>query len=222
MSQHDADLMERLKTGISDPDSDEDVAALVEEALGSGISALVIVEALTGGIKILGDKFDSMEIFLPELIMGANTMEEAMRILTPEIEKQGAKGTTVPARFIIANLQGDIHDIGREIVVTMCRVAGFTVHNLGHDVKADAIIDAAVDNNSDFIGLSSLLTTSLPFAKDLLSLLDARGLRDRFKVLMGGGAVTPEYSDKIGADGYSMTATDAVNVITRMYSEKGA
>lgn len=114
---------------------------------------------------------------------------------------------------MISNIQGDIHDIGRDIVVTMLRVAGFKVEDMGHDVKPTLMIDKAVECDADIIAVSSLLTTSLPFARDVLRLLDARGLRDRFKVIMGGGAVTPEYCEEIGADGYGDNAAAAVKLV---------
>lgn len=214
------ELLERISEGIYNPESEEDVNELTKQALADKIPVLTIVDALTHGISVLGDKFDSMDVFLPELIVGADIMEDAMKILTPEIEKLSKDKETVPVKIVIANLQGDIHDIGREILCTMCRVAGFTVYNLGNDMKAGDIIDEAIAKDADFIGLSSLLTTSLPFAKDLISLLGARNMRDRFTVLMGGGAVTPDYVNKIGADGYSLTATEAVKLITKMYDTK--
>lgn len=210
------ELLRKITDSICDPEEEEAVD-LAKQALEEGIAPLSIVEALTKGINILGDRFEALECFLPELIIGANAMEEAMKVLTPEIEKLKGDATTVPVKIVVGNLQGDIHDIGREILCTMCRVAGFNVTNLGHDVKPDTFIDKAIEADADLIGLSSLLTTSLPFAKEMLSLLDARGLRGRFKVMMGGGAVTAEYVKKIGADNYALTATEAVSTIKSMF-----
>lgn len=216
------ELLEKISEGIYNPESEEDVNELAKQALAEKIPVLTIVDALTHGIDILGEKFDAMEAFLPELIVGATIMEDAMKLLNPEIEKLSEGKAAIPVKIVIANLQGDIHDIGREILCTMCRVAGFTVHNLGNDMKATEIINEAIAKEADFIGLSTLLTTSLPFAKDLLSQLDARGVRERFPVLMGGGAVTPDYVKKIGASGYALTATDAVKLITKMFEDKEA
>ena len=120
---------------------------------------------------------------------------------------------------MVGNLQGDIHDIGREILCTMLRVAGFTVHDLGNNVKANVFVEKAIEYKADFIGLSSLLTTSLPFAKEVLSIRDACGKHDEIKVIMGGGAVTKEYVEQIGADGYSGTAVEAVELVKKMYAE---
>ncbi len=213
------ELLKKITESVIDTD-EGDAAALAGEALAQGVNALVIVDALTEGINELGRQFENLECFLPELIMGGNAMESAMALLTPEIEKLSAK-VDDPVKIVVGNLQGDIHDIGREILCTMLRVAGFRVLNLGNDVRADVFIDKALEFDANIIGLSSLLTTSLPFSKDILKLLETRGLRDRFKVMMGGGAVTQEYVEKIGADMYSNTAMDAVEKIKTMFQEVG-
>lgn len=209
------ELMKNITESVIETD-EWDSASLAKEALALGINPLDIVDALTEGINELGRRFDELECFLPELIMGGNAMEAAMEILTPEIEKMATK-TEAPIKVVVGNLQGDIHDIGREILCTMFRVAGFKVLNLGNDVKADVFVDKAVEFDADIICLSSLLTTSLPFSKDVLKLLETKNLRDRFKVMMGGGAVTEEYVKRVGADAYTDTAMDAVEHIKANY-----
>ncbi len=205
------DGMVEIDTGIT--------PQLAEKAFQDGIDILKIVDALTKGINTVGDKFEAMECFLPDLILAAGIMDEAMEFLRPELEKLdlalAATGT-----IVIANLQGDIHDIGRNIASVMLRASGFTVHDLGHDVKPDVIIDKAVELHADVIGLSSLLTTSLPFAKDTVNLLKEQGLREQFKVVMGGGAVTPDYCADIEADGYCKDAAHGVKVISGLISGK--
>ena len=192
---------------------------LVAKALAAHIDVLKITDALTQGITTVGERFESMEYFLPELIMAGNAMEKSLEILQPEIERLnvnvGPTGT-----IAMANVQGDIHDIGRSIVSMMLRVSGFKVHDLGHDVKPDHVIDAALEVKADVIGLSSLLTTSLPFARDVLALLKERGLRERFRVIMGGGAVTPEYCAEVGMDGYAPDAVAAVKLMQRLMTDK--
>jgi trimethylamine corrinoid protein len=192
---------------------------LTRKALADGVDVLKIIDALTAGINKVGDKFEAMECFLPELIMAAGIMDESMEILNPEIEKLDVQVGT-PGTIVIANLQGDIHDIGRQIATVMLRAAGITVHDLGHDVKPDVAIDKAVEVKADVIGLSSLLTTSLPFARDLINLLDEQNLRDQFNVVMGGGAVTQEFSDEIGANGYARDAAHGVRVISDLLAGK--
>ena len=192
---------------------------LTQKALKDGVDILKIIDALTQGINKVGDKFEAMECFLPELIMAANIMDESMAFLRPEIEKLDIQSGT-PGTIVIANLQGDIHDIGRQIATVMLRAAGITVHDLGHDVKPDVAIEKAVELKADVIGLSSLLTTSLPFARDMIKLLGELGLRDQFKVVMGGGAVTPEFSEEIGANGYGRDAAHGVRVISEILAGK--
>lgn len=196
----------------------EELLAAVPKALNDGTPALDIVDALRSGLKVVGDDFEEMVRFLPELIMAADLMQEAMKILDPELAKLDLSAGP-SASIVLANIQGDIHDIGRNILGAVLRASGFAVHDLGHDVKADAIIDKALEHEADIIGLSSLLTTSLPYADEVLRLLKDRGLRDRFKVVMGGGAVTPEYCEKVGADAYGKDAGAAVDLLQNLISE---
>jgi methylmalonyl-CoA mutase cobalamin-binding domain/chain len=209
-------LLQNIHEAIVSADPDT-TAAYVKDAVNSGIEVLKIVDALSAGINTLGIRFERMESFLPELILGAGAMEASMEILKPEIEKLELQVGT-PGKVVMANIQGDIHDIGRDIVITMMRVAGLNVYDLGHDVKADVIIDKALEYDANVIGVSSLLTTSLPYARELLKLLDARGLRDRFQVIMGGGAVTPEFCQQVGADGYGENAAVAVKLVQNLLS----
>ncbi len=214
--EHDANdhTLERITEAMVALET-EAVPKLVKEALESGYPAQSIVEALTVGITTVGEKFEAMEYFLPELITAADTMDESMNILRPALALDdvavGNKGT-----IVLAQVQGDIHDIGRNIMDAMLRASGFTVHDLGHDAKADLIIDKALEFSADVIGLSSLLTTSLPYAEQVPRLLVDRGLQGRFKVAMGGGAVTPEYATRIGADGYAVDAAAGVKLMHRL------
>jgi len=189
---------------------------LVQDALDSGETALDIIASLSAGITELGRQFENMDVFLPELIYGGKDMQDSMKILTPILE-QSMEGEHVakPARIVLGNLQGDIHDIGREIFATMLRVAGFEVFDIGHDVKADSFIDKAEEIGADVIALSSLLTTSLPFARDLIGLLEARGLQGKYKVVAGGGAVTQEFAESIGV-AYGRTAVSGVEVVKEL------
>lgn len=208
-------LLEKITAAVIDTD-EGDAAELAQEALDAGINVFTIVDALTAGIDELGRQFENLECFLPELILGGNAMEEAMQVLNPEIMKN-IQTAEEPIVIVTGNLQGDIHDIGREILCTMLRVAGFEVHDLGNDVKAADFIENAKAYNADFIGLSSLLTTSLPFSKDVIKLRNDTGIKA--KIIMGGGAVTKEYVEQVGADGYSGTAVEAVELVKRLYAE---
>ena len=211
------EILQKITESVIDTD-EGDAAELAQEALDLGVNVFTIVDALTAGINELGRQFENLECFLPELILGGNAMEEAMKVLEPEIDKHVEKAAD-PIRLVVGNLQGDIHDIGREILCTMLRVAGFTVYDLGNNIKANVFVEKAIEYNADFIGLSSLLTTSLPFSKDVVALRDATGNKGKIKIIMGGGAVTPEYVEQIGADGYSGTAVEAVELVKKLYAE---
>jgi trimethylamine corrinoid protein len=210
-SEFDEVVLQQIYTAMVNIDT-ESVAPLVQKALSEGIDILKIIDALTKGINVVGDKFEALEYFLPELIMVANAMEEAMVILRPQMDmlnlSVGSAGT-----IVMATIQGDIHDIGRTIASSLMRASGFVVHDLGHDVRADVIIDKAVEFKADVIGLSSLLTTSLPYSRDVIRLLVERNLRDQFVVVMGGGAVTPDFVKSVGADGYSKDAPSGIRMI---------
>lgn len=218
LCKFDNELLQEIYTSMVEIDVDS-VPELVEKAIEKKVDVLEILDALTKGINTVGDKFEALECFLPELIIVADAMEQSMVILRPLLDKlslaTGSSGTVV-----IATLQGDIHDIGRNIFTVMLKASGFQVYDLGHDVKPDVIISKAEELNADVIGLSSLLTTSLPFSKDLINLLKAQDLRDRYKVVMGGGAVTPDYVEKIGADGFASDAASGVRLVRRVISEK--
>ncbi|HZW04585.1 MAG TPA: cobalamin-dependent protein [Anaerolineaceae bacterium] len=211
------DLLEAIYTSMVEIDSDT-TPKLVDQAINANLDVLDILDALTRGINTVGDKFEALECFLPELIMAASAMEESMVLLRPHLDAlniaAGSSGT-----IVIATLQGDIHDIGRNIATVMLKASGFKVIDLGHDVKPDVIIKKAEELNADVIGLSSLLTTSLPFSRDLMSLLKEQNLRDKYKVVMGGGAVTPEYVERIGADGFAGDAASGVRLIRRILAE---
>ena len=197
----------------------EKTPLLVSEALSSGVSVLGIIDALTRGLTVVGEDFQNLERFLPELLLAAQTMEECMDILRPELARLDIEqGPSVT--IVMAQVEGDIHDIGRKIVNTMWRLAGFEVHDLGHDVKSSVIVDKAEELGADIIGLSALLTTSLPYCRDVVRLLEARDLRPRFKVIMGGGATTPGFVQKIGGDGYAPDAASAVALVQRIIKEE--
>ena len=208
-----SDLLTRIPAAMVTLDTDA-VPGLVQEALDAECPARSIVDALTTGINQVGDQFEAMEVFLPELIIAADAMDKAMELVRPRLTDDAAVdgGGTI----VLAQVQGDIHDIGRSILGAMLRASGFTVHDLGHDVRADLVIDKALELDADVIGLSALLSTSLPFGQQVPLLLKERDLEGRFQVAMGGGAVTPDYAGKAGADGYAEDAAAAVKLMHRL------
>jgi methylmalonyl-CoA mutase cobalamin-binding domain/chain len=189
-----------------------DQAAAVERAraaIAAGVDARRILdEGLTAGADIVGGRFERGEYFLPQLMLSGIALKAAMEIVIPILkERQEAVEQGV---VVMATIQSDVHDIGKNLVSSMLSAAGFVVHDMGVDAPIDGIINKAVEVDADVIGCSALLTTSAPYLRDLISSLEARDLRGRFKVMIGGASVTPEFAAEIGSDG---TAPDAVGAV---------
>ncbi len=185
-------------------------AEAANKGLAAGLSPLVMVEqGMTPAIKIVGERFGCGEMFLPEMVLSAEAMEAGLKVLEPHFgkEQEHKKG-----RILIGTVQGDIHDIGKNIVIALLKVNGFEVIDIGRDVPSATFVDKAIDLGVEIIGLSGLLTTSLPMMRDVIQMLEQDGVRDRFKVIIGGGPTSQAYADKIGADGYGETAFSAVTL----------
>jgi len=188
----------------------EAIVSKTAESLAAGVDPLEIIEkGLLPGLNTIGELFENEEIFLPELMKSAQIFQAAMGLLQPRIQELGAtvkkKGTVV-----LGTVKGDMHYIGKNIVKLLLETSGFSVHDLGVDVDPFAIIVKADEVNADIIALSALLTTTLVGQKDVIEALQGQGKRDKFKVILGGGAVTKAWSDEIGADGYAENAYGAV------------
>ena len=197
----------------------ERCVALAQEVIDNGVDPLQAIEhGYTKGMTIVGDKFSRMEYYLPELIRCADAMKAAMDVLKPHLAKGqdgGVQGTVV-----IGTIQGDLHDLGKNIVKTMLQAAGFNVNDLGCDVQVRSFIDKAEEQDADVIAASAILTTTMAYMPDLVNLLSDMNLRDRFKVMVGGAPVTPEYADESGADGYGENAAEAVETAKRLVQSK--
>ena len=182
------------------------------EALEKGISK---------GMLTVGEKFESGESYLPELIMAADVFNAAMEILKPAIEANQTdikKSGTV----LLATVKGDVHNLGKNIVATVMETRGFEVIDIGVDQPTLSIIDAAQDKQVDVIGLSAVMTTTMPYQKELIDTLQELNIREQFIVLVGGGPVNQQWADEIGADGYGETAVDAVTIATQKINAKKA
>ncbi len=174
----------------------------------------VIEKGYGEGIKRVGDLWDEGEFFLPELMRGAQIMQEAVDIITPHLDDSKVRKTK--GRIVIATIEGDIHSIGKTIVATMLRANGFDVIDLGADVKAETIVEAAETNNADLIGVSALLTTTMIGQKKVVELLKEKGIRDKYKVMLGGAPVTEKWVKECEADGYAENAVAAVALSKEM------
>ena len=185
----------------------KDLAALVTEELAAGTPAKdILTNGLIVGMGVVGEKFKNNEVFVPEVLIAARAMNAALAVLKPALAESGVEpvGTAV-----ICTVKGDLHDIGKNLVKMMIEGTGIRVIDLGVDCDAGKIVQAVKDNNADIVCLSSLLTTTMMYQKDIIEALKAAGLRDRVKVMVGGAPVTQAFADEIGADAYTPDAASA-------------
>ena len=184
-------------------------AEITRAALDEGLAAKRILdEGLIGGMDTVGSRFKNNEIYIPEVLMAARAMKSALQLLEPELARAGVEPI---GRFLIGTVQGDLHDIGKNLVAMMLRGAGFEVTDLGVDVTAEQFIEQAGAADSQLIiGMSTLLTTTMPAMEKTIKALQQAGISA--KVMIGGAPVTQNYADKIGADGYADDAATAVDV----------
>lgn len=203
----DIKILETAKQAIIASNMDNAIE-IAKQAVSDGYDVSELINTgFIPGIQEVGDLFGRGKLFLPELIKAGDAMSAVMDILSksmPDSQK------TQKGVFVIATVKGDVHDIGKGIVVSLLRANGITVHDLGRDVKTETIIEEAVRVNADIIGTSALLTTTMPKQKELEEALRKDGLREKFKTIIGGAPVTPRWADRIGADVYAADAQDAV------------
>ena len=216
------DYIEEIKEIIIDGD-DEAAAEVVEEALAAGVDPLDILNnGLMAGADVVGERFETGEFFLPELMLTGRALKAAMAVLETSLQAVYAKNPDLQKQsgiVVIGTVHRDIHDIGKNMVSSMLTASGFEVHDLGVDVPIKTMLAKAREVNADIIGCSALLTTSMPIMRDLLKLLEATGEREQFKVIVGGAPVTPAYAEEIGSDGTADNAVAAVQLAQRLISE---
>jgi corrinoid protein of di/trimethylamine methyltransferase len=194
---------------VKDGDA-EASAQLAHQALEAGVTpAEIFNECIIPTLRDVGDRFARLEIFLPEMMLSAEAAKAVIDLIEPALKAQKAQATTL-GKVVIGTVNGDIHDIGKNMVATMLEVSGFEVINLGRSVPVETFLNTARERGADIIAMSSLLTTSMPYMKDLLATIKATGEKDRFKVLIGGGPVTEEWAAQSGANGYGKDAAEAV------------
>lgn len=202
--------------------SEERVKKAANELVKGKIDPLEGIEkGLSKGMEVIGERFEKLEIYLPELIMAGDVFNSAMEILEPEILARG-KSVAKKGTIVIGTAKGDIHEIGKDIVAMLLKTAGFEVHNIGKDVPTPTFLQEAEKAKADIIGVSALLTTTLLGQKNLIDLLRETGKRNRYIVMVGGGPTSQDWADKIGADGYGRTAKEAVSVALKLISQKRA
>ncbi|MDD6347861.1 MAG: corrinoid protein [Lachnospiraceae bacterium] len=208
---------EELQESMLDGD-DERAVEITEAALADGMDPMdVIQKNMVPILDDIGEQFSRLELFLPDLIMAADVATAVKDVIAAKLTKADGESA---GKIVIGTVQGDVHDIGKNIVATLLEVNGFEVHDLGNDVKPFDFINEAREVGADLICLSSLLTTSMPYMEDVLKSLNGLGIRDQFKVIVGGGPVSAEWAASIGADGYSEDANEAVELCRKIMSEK--
>ncbi|MFT3951921.1 MAG: B12-binding domain-containing protein [Oscillospiraceae bacterium] len=214
-------IFEKLKTAVIEMDEGMAVEAATQ-AVEAGLNAVECInEGLSAGMQVMSDLFDEGEAFVPELLMSSEAFEAAVKVLTEHLsneEKQNSKVGVV----VIHTVHGDIHDIGKNIVKTMFRANNFEVHDLGRDVPVEDVINKAKEVNADIICGSALMTTTMPAQREEINLLIEEGIRDKFICMYGGAPVSAEWCEKIGADAYTETATEAVVVAKKLIELKKA
>ena len=188
----------------------DEIASLTNEAVEAGIPALEIInQGLVPGMTVVGTKFREGEIFLPEVLLSAKTMKTAMEILMPILSQQNA---SFMGRVAIGTVAGDIHDIGKNIVISMLQGNGFEVMDLGVDIAPERFVEIVSNNDLQILGLSALLTSTMPMLGETIKMLEKAQLRQKTKVIIGGAPITQAYADQIGADGYGADAVAAVEL----------
>lgn len=204
------EILENAVQAILDGDEDKALET-ARKAVGSGMDLMVALnDGFSEGIRRVGDLFERGERFLPELIGAAMIMEKITTIINEEIVKDNPAGAAKKGTMVIATVEGDVHDIGKGIVISLIKTQGVNVVDLGRDIGTAEIIAGALEHNADIIGTSALLTSTLNGQKKLEEELQKRGLKERFKTIVGGAPVTQNFADKIGADAYAEDAAEAV------------
>jgi len=218
-NQDQREILDELQRAVIAGEIDSCVDA-AERSLEAQLPPIASIEGgLTPGIREVGDRFGRMEMYLPEMVLSAEAMQGAIGVLEPHF---GAGDSYKKATVILGTVKGDIHDIGKNIVRALLTVNGYQVIDLGRDVALTDFIDRAEDEKADIVAMSGLLTTSLPLMRDTIRLMNDDGVREKYRVIIGGGPTSQEYADGIGADGYANTAFDGVELCDGLMGAKSA
>lgn len=201
-----SELFAKMSEAVIAADA-ETVNKLVEEALGNGIGAKEVLDnGLIPGMDIVGQRMKTGEMFIPEVLRSAKIMQASMDLLRPHLSEKESLGL---GTFVIGTVEGDLHDIGKNLVAMMLRGAGFTVVDLGTSVKPQDFVDAVKEHKAVVIGMSALLTTTMPKMDQTVKALKEAGIREQVKIMAGGAPVTEKFVEEIGADAYGANAGSA-------------
>lgn len=212
-------MFEAIRGAIIDG-SGAEASRIAQSALEEIDPLDMVNEGLMPAMNTVGERFGRGELFLPEMLEAAEAWEETMKVLKPKmLEKE--ESILKVATVVIGTVQTDIHEIGKNIVAYMMTASGFEVHDMGIDVPASKFVEKAEQVDADIIAASAIMTTTMPYQKDIIDYLEARGLRNKYIVLVGGGVVNQDWADEIGADGYGELVSDAVDVAKQLLAERG-
>lgn len=207
------ELLKRMSDGVVEMEED-DVAKTAQEYLDAGYPAFDgIMEGLVDGMNRAGQLYEEEEYFVTDVLLCSDAMYAGLEILRPHLPEEEGE---VKRRGVIGVVEGDTHDIGKNLVKIMLETAGFDMIDLGRDVPLRKFVDTAREEGAEFICMSTLMTTTMGGMKDVIRILEEEGMRGQVKVMIGGGPVSQRYADKIGADGYSQNAVEAVKLAKRL------
>ena len=210
-----ANALANIKAAVMAYDEDAAVEA-AKACISEGVAPIDAINAMGDALKEIGDLFQKMEVFLPEVLLGTDAFKAGLKVLEPELMKQAGNKLASKPKVVICTVKGDVHAVGKDMVATMMTVAGFDVKNLGADVDSEFVIQSAEEFGAQIIGLSALMSTTIPHQKEVIDWLQAKGLREKYKVMVGGGSTTPQWAEQIGSDGYSKDAVEAVELAKKL------
>lgn len=210
-----SNIKEQIQKDLYDGKSEE-VRAAAQKALDEGMPVKEILnDGLIAGMDVIGRDFKAGDLFIPEVLIAAKAMQAGLEVLRPLLAESGVPSL---AKMVIGTVAGDLHDIGKNLVGIMLEGAGFEIVDLGNDVTPEKFVEATRTENADLLGMSALLTTTMPSMKTTIEALTEAGLRDRVKVIIGGAPVTAEFAEEIGADAYAPDAASAVDTTRSLMS----
>ncbi len=209
------ELLKRISELVAEGE-EEDAVKAVKEALDAGVTPMTILNEGAGrGMDIVSEQYNRGDAFLPELVLAGDAMSQVLKIIFAEMNSDQIAESKV-GTIVLGQAKGDVHDIGKNVVAALLAVNGFEVHDLGIDVPVKDFLEKAKEVNADIIGVSTLLTTSLPYLEDIKRYIQDTGYGEKFRYIVGGGPVTPEFATKIGANGWARNAFDCVDMCKKL------
>jgi 5-methyltetrahydrofolate--homocysteine methyltransferase len=208
-----SEILSELSTAIIEGNLEE-IADLTQDALDEGLNAKQILDqGLMPGMDHVGAEFKTGNMFVPEVLRSARTMQASMELVKPLLAEAGAK---MAGKVLLGTVKGDLHDIGKNLVVMMCEGAGFEVKDIGKDIGPETFVEAVKEFEPDVVGMSALLTTTMRSMEHTVKALEEAGVRDKIKIMIGGAPVTQDFSDQIGTDGYASNAASAADLAKKL------